>query len=330
MSRLDEAKKVANELLDSLENSKDSVDSVLMKAKRLARLMRDEYAQIWLEYETCGYPKDFSFNQIGPCIKYAKSGGRITSDFKYYTFSLPKFEAQYNTDEAIIESLKSTRPTSAKVKDYLEKSATEALLSSQLKIQNLQKKDYIDNKALFISLKSAIHSYTTDTYIAIELGDIAESIFEKARQEVDHFISIHCPKAAEQLISINEHQHDKNSETWSTALTSCRRLLMTIADSIFPAQDEEWTDLKGKKRKVGNEEYKNRLIAYIEKNTKSDSNMKILDNDIDHLAAKLDAIYEKTCKGVHGSVSEEEAGLAIIHTYLFISEIARICKTTSD
>jgi hypothetical protein len=41
------------------------------------------------------------------------------------------------------------------------------------------------------------------------------------------------------------------------------------------------------------------------------------------LAARLDAIYEKTCKGVHVDVTEAEARLAVIHTYLFLGEIAQ-------
>jgi hypothetical protein len=42
------------------------------------------------------------------------------------------------------------------------------------------------------------------------------------------------------------------------------------------------------------------------------------------LAARLDAIYEKTCKGVHAEVTAQEARLAVINTYLFIGEVANV------
>lgn len=55
----------------------------------------------------------------------------------------------------------------------------------------------------------------------------------------------------------------------------------------------------------------------------SEGSTAIVEAEMDLLAAQLDAIYEKTCKGVHVDVSLQEARLAVIHTYLFIGEIAR-------
>ena len=158
-------------------------------------------------------------------------------------------------------------------------------------------------------------------FIAIELGDIAQDIFEGARSAVDSFVRAHCPKAAEKLIAINERMSDKSGESRTAALTSCRRLLMTVADSMFPARDSEWMDGTGKSRKVGVEQYKNRLLAYLAEQ-ESASSQEIILSGIEHLAARLDAVYEKTCKGVHVEVSEQEARLAVIHTYLFIGEVA--------
>lgn len=179
-------------------------------------------------------------------------------------------------------------------------------------------------------MKAAIHNYATDTYLAIELGDVAEDIFESSRKEVDAFVRAHCPKAAEKLLAINERMADGSSESRTAALTSCRRLLMTVADSIFPARDEVWNDGSGRVRKVGNEHYKNRLLAFLSEASQSDSSLEVIESGIAHLAARLDAIYEKTCKGVHVDVSEQEARLAVIHTYLFIGEIALARKTKTQ
>lgn len=326
MSRLDEARKVAQELLESLETSWAPIEAILMKAKRLARLMRDTDAQTWLDLETRGYPDSFNPEQLGSCKKYALAAGRIMSDGKYYLLSLPKLEALGKSDEASIDALRSSRPIATKAKNFLEKKATEALLASKLKLQTQQKKNYADNQALFVSLKSALHNYATDIYLAIELGDVAEEIFEQARGDVDSFVRIHCPKAAEQLVAINERLHEDLPESRAAALTSCRRLLMTVADSLFPPQDQSWTDSNGKTRKVGSEEYKNRLLVYVEQKISSDSSFSIIVSEIEHLAARLDAVYEKVCKGVHADVSKEEARLAVIHTYLFLGEIARLSK----
>ena len=179
-------------------------------------------------------------------------------------------------------------------------------------------------------MQAAIHNYATDTYLAVEFGDIAEEIFEGARNLVDTFIRSHCPKAAEKVIAINERMADGSEESRSAALTSCRRLLMDIADSVFPAKEEEWKDRKGKNRKVGIEQYKNRILAYLADLEKSEGTYILLESEIEHLASRLDSIYEKTCKGVHIDVSLNEAKLVVIHTYLFIGEIASQTNQNHD
>lgn len=325
-TRLAEARNVAATLLEELEASTSSVDAILMRAKRLARLMRDSDAQIWLDYETKGYPESFRFSEIGTCQKYAKASGRFdVVGSQYYPQSLPKLEADAAGEELLISTLKPVGSASTIAKDFLEKSATEALMVTQLKLQNAQKDNFSRAKSLFSAMKSGIHSYVTDVYLAIELGDIAQDIFEGARNEIDNFVRIHAPKAAEKIISINERMAENSLESRASALTSCRRLLMVVADSLFPPRDEDWVDASGKPRKVGVEQYKNRLIAFISESALSEGNASILESDLVYLASRLDAIYEKTCKGVHVDVSTQEARLAVIHTYLFVGELA-LCK----
>jgi len=101
---------------------------------------------------------------------------------------------------------------------------------------------------------------------------------------------------------------------------------MTVADSLFPAQDEDWKDKSGKMRKVGTEQYKNRLLAYMSEHSASGSDTAILESELELIAAKLDAVYEKTCKGVHVDVGEQEAKLAVISTYILLGEIARFAN----
>jgi hypothetical protein len=322
-AKLDEARKISATLLDDLENGSLPVEGILMKAKRLARLMRDTDAQTWLDYEIRGYPAKFRFDELGTCKKYAVGGGRVdTETEKYYTESLPELEANCQGNETILNSFQATAGSSPIVENFLVKRATEEFIAGQIKTQTNYKEAFKKGKSLVVSLRSAIHSYATDTYLAIELGDIAQDIFESARKDVDAFIRAHCPKAAEQLIAINERMADKSSESWTAALTTCRRLLMTVADSLFPATDQDWSDNNGKKRKVGQDQYKNRLLAYLTEASRSRGSQEVIVSDLEHLASRLDAIYEKTCKGVHVNVTEEEARLAVIHTYLFVGEVA--------
>ena len=322
-SRIDEARSVVRTLLDALEEGETRADRLLMKAARLARLMRDTDAQQWLEFEASGYPNDFQFASVGTCSKYAAAAGRLNvKESKFLTQSLPELEAIAEAQQANLSAQAKPADAALLAKDFIEMRATEALLASHGTMQLELRKAYANTRSIVAALRSAIHSYATDTYLAIELGDAAETIFEAARNRIDGFVRAHCPKAAEKLVAINERMADGSTESRTAALTSCRRLLLDIADAVFPASSGQRIDASGKARDVGPEQYKNRLLAFLEVSRGRDSSFDVVESQISDLAARLDAIHDKTCKGVHVDVSEDEARLAVIHTYLFVGEVA--------
>ncbi|MCF7816249.1 MAG: hypothetical protein K9M54_00065 [Kiritimatiellales bacterium] len=322
-SRLNEAREVANQLLNCMEMQDLPVDRYLLQAKRLARLLRDSDAQTWLDLESRGYPNNFIFSSLGNCLHYVHASGRITDESKYYLTSLPRLEAECATDKHRVENT-TPKASTGTAENYLVAGATTKMYQDQIAALNTIKSSYLKNIALFAGLKAAIHSYATDTLISLEFGDVAESIFDQLRYDVDTFVRSRSPKAAEKLVAISERMAEGNPEACAEALTSCRRLLMTIADSVSPPSEIDWTDRSGKKRKVGAGDYKNRLIAFIESKIVSDGTRSLLENDLEHLCSRLDAIYDKSCKGVHAEITFEESRLTIVQAYIFIGEVARV------
>ena len=158
-TRTSEARRVAISLLDDLASSSSAIDTILMRAKRLARLMRDTDAQHWLDLETSGYPASFSSISLGTCRKYAAACGRLNeAESKFYTQSLPELEANAESEQLLMAAHKPSSPSQSKVKDFIEKNATEALMATQLKLQAVQKKNYAVSKSIFASLKASIHN----------------------------------------------------------------------------------------------------------------------------------------------------------------------------
>jgi hypothetical protein len=323
--RLNDARRVAQTLLDDLESSNVSTEGILMKAKRLARLMRDSDAQLWLEYETTGYPPSgFNVSSFGTCEKYVRKSGRVDVAEKYYIASLPQLEAIAEGLKQKSDSYSQAADKTMIVENFLVKNATEAFLANRAQIQFDARKAYNEHHALVIALRAAIHNYATDVHIAIELGDAAQDIFEEARRQVDNFVRSYAPKAAEQLVSMNQRMAENLPESYSQALTTCRRLLLTVADAIYAPSNEPYVDGSGKQRDVGPDNYKNRLMAYLETRTASKGSRELFASDLDHLASRLDAVNSKVSKGVHVDVPKEEARLAVIHTYLFLGEVAQV------
>jgi hypothetical protein len=318
------ARLAAEELLAALETGSEPVTQSLMRAKRLARLLRDQDADSWLNYELRGYPENFNFDSLGTCRRYALEGGRLTQDGKYYPKSLPSFEADCHAAGIALSEASHATSASNKVANFVEAGATQRLVDNARAHALAQRNAYATIQALLASFRSAIHSYASDCSIALALGDAAEDLFAKARESVDAFIRSRAPAAAKQLVSIAERMRDGDPESLSSAMTSCRRLLLSVADAVFPSRDVDYADQNGRKRKVGPEEYKNRLLAYLETSVSERGVVSVVETNLDHLAARLDSIYEKMCKGVHVDVTEGEARLTVINTYLFIAEIARV------
>jgi len=99
-SRAAEAVAVSEILLEQLENQRVPTSQVLLKAKRLARLLRDADAQKWLTYELSGYPDGTSLDDFGTCSKFARQ--RMAENDKYWNESLPTIEARIKSSEVAL------------------------------------------------------------------------------------------------------------------------------------------------------------------------------------------------------------------------------------
>jgi hypothetical protein len=92
---------------------------------------------------------------------------------------------------------------------------------------------------------------------------------------------------------------------------------------VYPPSDTAIRDRSGKERKVGKEQYKNRLLAFIE-SKQSGSSAAVLTAELSHLADRLDAFYEKSCKGVHADVTAGEVRITLLSAYMFLAELVRL------
>lgn len=324
-SRLREARAVAIDLLQKMETSDLPSERHLLQAMRLARLLRDTDAQTSLKMEISGYKAGLDLKTLGNCLRYAQTAGRVTSDAKYFLTSLPRLEAECAANKQCFEkALPQTAATSAE--NYVAAAATSKLRLEQSAYIGAMQGVYLNSVQLLSSLRAAIHSFAAETLIALEFGDAAESIFDELRRDVDAFVRTHCPQAAEKLVAIAERMAEGTPEASAEALVSCRRLMVAVADVVFPASDEDWIDHTGKHRKVGADCHKNRLMAFIERRLGSASSQAVLTAELEHLSYRLDTVYDKACKGVHADVSTEEARLAIVEAYILVGEIARLHK----
>jgi hypothetical protein len=124
---------------------------------------------------------------------------------------------------------------------------------------------------------------------------------------------------------VYENLLSENTEDWSNAVHSCRRILQDLADKIFPPQEEDRVKQKGRKKiriKLGVENYVNRIICFVEDNSASSGFKEIVGSHLQYLGERLDSIFCATQKGSHKTImSREEADRYVVFTYMIVGDV---------
>jgi hypothetical protein len=112
-----------------------------------------------------------------------------------------------------------------------------------------------------------------------------------------------------------ENAVSDNSEHWAGAAATCRRLIKAVADSLRPPGD----DVAG--RKMGDEQYIDRLVEWVQRHSDSETTTNLVAADIEYLGQRLDAVTRAGHKGAHSAVTRAEASRYISGTYLLLGDV---------
>jgi len=150
-----------------------------------------------------------------------------------------------------------------------------------------------------------------------------DSIFSQFRKEADEKLETLAPPILEKLTSVYDNLGSENPEDWANAVHSCRRILVDLADVLYPPRDEP-IEIGGKPVKVGQEQYINRLVQFVASKTGSKTYRDVVGADLSNIGKRLDSINDAVCKGTHTEITKDEGARYIIHTYLLISDIVAL------
>ena len=153
-------------------------------------------------------------------------------------------------------------------------------------------------------------------YANLAFGEVPRQYFDLIRDRVDNLLLDICPDAIEQFMTAYERLSGGRAEDWSLALTSCRRIIKAVADVIYPPKDGKVAG-----RKVGDQQYINRIWAFLDENMVSGSDKNLAKAHIGYLGSFIEELNKKTSKGVHSVVNHEEAVRTVLYTYLTIGDI---------
>lgn len=184
---------------------------------------------------------------------------------------------------------------------------------------------YTDNLREHLEyIKVYTYNSATKLFNQLKFEGTTQSSFDILRTAVDDKLLDINPEIAEQLMIAFKNSTSNNKEELSQVLTTCRRLLEKLADTLYPATDEV---ING--RTFKSNQYINRLWRFMDINIQSDSNKDLAKAHIDLLGSWLQKSYVLTCKGVHSDVSQLETIKTVFHIYLLLADILEFIQSNT-
>ena len=324
-TKYSEALILSREVLKNFELSEISLENIVLKTARLARLLDEfDYEKVF-QFEVSGYqsyPKG-----IPPDVfEVARLANRISKNDKgeesAYTRSIGQMIFE---KKAHLESLRVSADPSISLSSANEFQRIPAPAGNRRERQHILDTLKILEQQLS-ERKAFIYSYIMRKNIELEFAGNLYDVFHSALESSKNRIVEIIPDGVQKLNSIMENLRSSNQEDWSNAVHSCRRLLESVADKTFSPK-RKTIKKDGKEIKLGKQQYINRLIAFVESNQSSSTYSNIVGSQLKFLGDRLDAISNATQKSSHHILKKRsEAERYFIYTSLILSDILSFLK----
>ena len=301
MNRQQEALALVEGLMADIELSQTSTAKHVLKAMRLARLMRDDVAQQWLGFEINGVPG----TPEGRVWMTRARRWTDKAENKGYWAPAAELEAVRAGSESAVAALAGSVSLSG---DLIA-----LALRERSQLITVHTRTATTMSKVLASIDAQIYRYAGDVYAELQFSELQASLFEDSRTAVDATFATMAGAALEKVDSISERLAANDVEAVSQAMSTCRRLIDAVADHVFPARDDPY-DLNGQLLTVKQNAVLNRINAFV--HTRG-----VRGGRADRLRRGLSDGYGRVSTGVHLDVSVHEARYLFLTTYVLLGEV---------
>ncbi len=347
MDVLAQVLKLVQTALDEFDGQEFRLSSAIRKAIRIA-LLRNDYTNLWwLELEILPFEdkdaiermntrmrlhySDTEFRALSVLIGEEYLNRRKCSEFdergnwvdkgNICALGVPEIEVRIETfmkDSEQAVPPQGLHPVDLYFADQTYSKARNTNLTLATEYRSIIKR--IENK---------VYDFLSTTEKQLIYGQINSDIFEQNRQYVDTKLRKIAPDALEQFIAVYRRLGEGDAEARSQALLSCRRILKSVADRLYPARKDPVLGTDGKERLLTDDKYIARLWQYVADKAQGKTAGELLLAGINDLGNRVDRTYALTSKGVHADVPEFEVNQCVIQTWLLIGDILRLADGES-
>lgn len=347
---------VVQQIMARMYDSHTTLSQLINEAKRVATLRQDIINLWWLNLEIIPSERKGWMAEYNESIRYKFPKDNFFEIAKRYRdiWMEERAISIYNTDgsiqkkdmvfpepigaiEARVEQIKLHQASLPKTDGMhtLDKYYQEHENSKIQNILNLHLGEYMK---ILTRIKNRVYDFLVASESSLLAGNELSSYFERNKIFVEEELIKLSDNFSLQFQDLHARMQEGNTESLAQALLLIRRILKTFADNVYPPIDGKVVCSDGKERNLSDEKYISRLLQFVYSLNESKSTNELFDSSLSNLDNRLNAIYLKSCKGVHNNVNPFEANQCVIQMYVLLGDIIRlkhhslnvIVKTCSD
>jgi hypothetical protein len=170
-------------------------------------------------------------------------------------------------------------------------------------------------------IRSRCFNYIIEIEKQLHEQEKTQSFIFDVQNNVNNFFKGNNQDIYDKLKKATELSNSTNKEDYSLLLTEIRRILKSIADFFYPAQEDKVICSDGAERILDDARYINRIQEYLSikfGDSKSDELLKAEYKYLSNFIRKLNSLASK---GVHADVDFAEAKQGFLCLYMFLNNM---------
>lgn len=145
-----------------------------------------------------------------------------------------------------------------------------------------------------------------------------QSFLDTVQNDVNNYFKARSDEVFSRLGKATQLAISADLEDCSLLLTEVRRSLAGVADYFLPAVADPIVCSDGIERRLGNEQYLNRLQEFVKSNVPQSTSRELLQIELDHLSSFMRRLNDMASKGVHATVTLSESRQGLVGLYFFL------------
>lgn len=148
-----------------------------------------------------------------------------------------------------------------------------------------------------------------------------DSFLSDVQNKVNSYFSSRSEGTYRKLQKASSLIGSSSPEDNALLLASIRRAINSASDYFYPPEEGEAMCSDGISRKMGKEQYLNRLYEFCSRTYKSSTSNELLVAELNYLLVFARKLNDMASKGVHAEVTSAEAKQGLVGLYLFLSNV---------